>query len=230
LSAFLEKAGTSLAPLTALSYNGKPVRKPVDRKGVLFVFEGIDGTGKTTQALRLVEELGRAGHDVVYFREPSDSKWGRIIREKAVEEDSLTPIEELELFQNDRRENVEKNLKPAIDGGKIVVLDRYYYSTMAYQGAKGISSEKIRKDNEDFAPPPDLIFVFDLNPAAGLERISDRGRRDILFEREDYLDKVRAVFLGLKGERFIHVDASQPVETVAARIKKVVSRYLSCLD
>lgn len=203
------------------------MKESKEKKGILIVFEGIDGTGKTTQALRLVEVLEEAGYQAVYFREPSDSRWGLEIREKAVKEGSLTPEEELELFQNDRRENVEKNLKPAIDSGKIVVLDRYYFSTMAYQGAKGISPEKIRRDNEAFALPPDLVFVFDLDPAVGLGRISDRGRRDALFEREDYLHKVRAVFLSLRGDRFIRIDASHPIETIAARIKRAAVEFIA---
>jgi dTMP kinase len=202
------------------------VRKSEKRSGALFVFEGIDGTGKTTQAMRLVEELGRSGFEAVYFREPSDGRWGRIIREKAMEEDSLTPEEELDLFQKDRRQNVKRNLIPAIGSGKMVVLDRYYFSTMAYQGAKGISPQRIREENETFAPSPDLVFIFDLDPDTGLGRIAQRGARAVLFEREDYLEKVRAIFLGLKGREFIRVDASRSIEEVAALIKKTVFRFL----
>jgi dTMP kinase len=208
----------------------EPVKVLNNNKGILIVFEGIDGTGKTTQALKLVDELNKAGHPAVYFREPSDSRWGRKIREKAVVEDSLTPAEELDLFQMDRRENVDKNLKPAVKNGSIVVLDRYYFSTMAYQGAKGFSPEKIRRDNEKFALRPDLIFIFDLDPAVGLDRIAGRGPRDALFEKEDYLEKVRAIFLNLKGDRFIHIDASQSMDFVSVQIKKAVSQHFSYLD
>ena len=215
-----------LAPFHSLFYNGRPVRKQKKSKGYLIVFEGIDGTGKTTQALKLVEALEEAGHRAVYFREPSDSVWGKKIREMAVREDSLTPEEEYALFLNDRRENVRKNLKPSVEKGHIVVLDRYYFSTMAYQGAKGISVEKIKEENEAFALRPDLVLIFDLDPEQGLGRIGDRENRDVLFEREDYLKKVREIFLNLEGDRFIRIDASLPIDTVAARVKEIVFRLL----
>jgi dTMP kinase len=202
------------------------VRKEKKKRGFLFVFEGIDGTGKTTQALRLVEELNSAGHDAVYFREPSDSRWGLKIREKAVRADSLTPFEELELFLKDRRENVRKNLEPSVAGGRTVVLDRYYFSTMAYQGAKGIPVEKIKEANEAFAVPPDLVFIFDLKPSEGLSRIGTRGPVNVLFEREDYLKKVREIFLSLKGEMFIRIDASLSLDDISATIRRKVFHFI----
>ncbi|MBN2244466.1 MAG: dTMP kinase, partial [Candidatus Aminicenantes bacterium] len=107
------------------------------KKGILIVFEGIDGAGKTTQAEALMERLQKRGLRVLFLREPSEGKWGRLIRQKAAQEDSLSPEEELDLFQKDRQENVRLNLKPALREKKIVLLDRYYFSTMAYQGAKG---------------------------------------------------------------------------------------------
>jgi dTMP kinase len=128
-------------------------------KGFLIVFEGIDGTGKSTQAEILMMKLRKMGYDVVYFREPSQSKWGREIKRKALHPDSLSPEEELDLFLKDRKENVEKNLKPALGRKKIVILDRYYFSTIAYQGAKGIDQERIRRMNEDFVVDPDLVMI-----------------------------------------------------------------------
>jgi dTMP kinase len=80
------------------------------KEGVLIVFEGIDGAGKSTQAEILLNKLDELGYSVVYFREPSDSKWGQEIKRKAQYADSLTPQEELELFQKDREENVKNNL------------------------------------------------------------------------------------------------------------------------
>jgi len=82
-----------------------------------------------------------------------------LIKEKAKHPDSLTPQQELELFHKDRRENVEKNLKPALQRRKIIILDRYYFSTIAYQGAKGIDPNWIQTVNEEFAVRPDLVFI-----------------------------------------------------------------------
>jgi len=176
------------------------------RPGLLVVFEGIDGSGKTTQARALVRRLRRRGRQAVFFREPTRGTWGRAIKRMAARADSLTPEEELALFVKDRRENVARNLRPALAAGKIVVLDRYYFSTIAYQGAKGLDTARIRRLNESFAVPPDLVIILDVDASAGLGRIGGRKTRDELFEREDYLVRVARIFRGLAGPRFVHVD------------------------
>ncbi len=176
------------------------------RKGILIVLEGIDGSGKTTQARSLLGRLRRRGFKAAFFREPTRGKWGREIKRKAARDGSLTPEEELALFIKDRRENVERNLKPALAKGKAVVLDRYYFSTIAYQGAKGIDPRRIRRLNEAFAVRPDLVIVLDVEAGAGLARIAGRKRRDELFEREDYLARVREIFRGFRGPRVVHLD------------------------
>jgi dTMP kinase len=196
-------------------------RKMVLQKGILIVFEGIDGSGKSTQAKILLERLQEEDFDAVYFREPSKGKWGRKIKKKALHPDSLSPEEELDLFQKDRRENVEKNLKPALKEKKIVILDRYYYSNIAYQGAKGIDEKLIRRMNEEFAVEPDLVFIFDIDPKKGLERIENRKKKDKLFEREDYLVKVREIFRSFKGEKFVHIDALKSKEEISKEIQEI---------
>ena len=177
------------------------------RKGVLLVLEGIDGSGKSTQAGILLRKLRRLGYDSVRFREPTRGRWGREIRRKAVSENSLTPQEELDLFVRDREENVRKNLQPALAAKKTIVLDRYYFSTIAYQGAKGIDPAKIRRINERFAARPDLVFILDLGAPEGMGRIEDRKKKYRLFERKDYLARVRKIFQGFKGRMFVHIDA-----------------------
>jgi dTMP kinase len=196
------------------------------QKGILIVFEGIDGSGKSTQAEILLERLQEGDFDPVYFREPSKGKWGRKIKKKALHSDSLSPEEELDLFQKDRRENVEKNLKPALKKKRIVILDRYYYSTIAYQGAKGIDEKLIRRMNEEFIVEPDLVFIFDIDPQKGLERIENRKKKDKLFEREDYLVKVREIFRSFKGEKFVHIDALKSKEEIRKEIEEIVLRII----
>ncbi len=197
------------------------------KKGVLIVLDGIDGTGKTTQAQRLLAALQKKGADAVYFREPSDSQWGQAIKTKARIAGSVTPEEELDLFQRDRKENVEKNLIPALQEKKVIVLDRYYFSTIAYQGARGIDPEKIRSQNESFAVKPDLVFILDVGPQEGLNRISiSREKMDSHFERKDYLVKVREIFRGLDGDNIHHIDASRPEEDIYKDIEKIVFDYL----
>jgi dTMP kinase len=197
------------------------------KKGVLVVLEGIDGSGKSTQAALLVEKLRGKGFDVVYFREPTRGRWGRKIKKKALYSDSLSPQEELDLFLKDRKENVDKNLKPALSGRKIVILDRYYYSTIAYQGARGINIKRIRRMNEEFVIKPDLVFILDISPQKGLERIVDRQRKDKLFEEKDYLVKVRKIFKSIKGKGIIHIDAGKTKEEIGNKIEKIVFDYIS---
>lgn len=202
------------------------MKKMILRKGVLIVFEGIDGAGKSTQAEILLERLKAIGYDVAYFREPSESKWGREIKKRALLPDSLSPEEELGLFLKDRRENVERNLKPALEARKVVILDRYYYSTIAYQGAKGIDKEMIVRANEEFVVKPDLVFILDIDAKRGLERIQDRKKKDKLFEREGYLVKVRKIFRSFEGENIIHIDALKPKEEISKKIEASILAYL----
>jgi len=200
------------------------------KRGVLIVFDGIDGTGKTTQAKRLLETLKKKGFNAVYFREPSDSQSGREIKQKAALAGSLSAEEELDLFQKDRKENVAKNLKPALEQNKIVVLDRYYYSTIAYQGARGIDPLMIRKMNEEFAVKPDLVFILDITPREGLRRIEkNRKEKDLLFEQEDYLEKVREIFRSFKDKNIFHIDAFCSEEDVYKEIEKIVCVFFKDL-
>ncbi len=196
------------------------------KKGILVVLEGIDGSGKTTQARSLLRRLRTRGYKARFFREPTRGKWGRAIKKLAARADSLTPDEELDLFVRDRRENVEKNLKPALRAGQVVVLDRYYFSTIAYQGAKGIDAGRIRRMNEAFAVKPDLVVVLDVDAGAGLARIRGRKTRDELFEREDYLARVRDIFRGFKGPRFVHLDGRGDRRAIGKAIWAVVEPVL----
>lgn len=186
----------------------------VQRPGFLVVIEGIDGSGKSTQARLLAKQLKNVGLPVIILREPTRGKWGRQIRAKARVETTLNPQEELELFMRDRQDNVKRHIQPALNQGKIVILDRYYFSTMAYQGARGIDPDFIRRLNEAFAPRPDAVFILHLRAAEGLARIHHRRKKDILFEQERYLEKVEEIFGRLKGRHFYHLDATQSKEKI----------------
>ncbi len=201
-------------------------RKMRLKKGVLIVIEGIDGAGKSTQARLLLKKLRSEGYPAVYFREPTKGKWGRKIKKLAKRIRSLSPEEELALFLRDREENVTKNLRPALGRRKVVILDRYYFSTIAYQGAKGISQARIRRLHKKFAIKPDLVVVLDLNPAVGLKRIRTRKKKDVLFEREEYLTKVRKIFRSFRGRAFLCVKASRSRREVHGEIAARVQPLL----
>lgn len=215
--------------LPKLPHQGKIVgqKKMRLKKGMLIVIEGIDGAGKSTQARLLLKRLVAEGYPTVYFREPTRGRWGRKIKQLARRSEALSPEVELDLFLKDRKENVARNLKPALSRGKVVILDRYYFSTIAYQGARGISLTRLKRMNEKFAVRPDLIFILDIDPEEGLRRIRARKRRDLLFERRDYLAKVRKIFRRFRGRKFIHLDAARPKGDVQQEIAAKVLSFLN---
>jgi dTMP kinase len=173
-------------------------------KGLFIVIEGIDGTGKSTQAKRLAEWFRNQGRDVVLSREPTDGPWGAKVRASAAT-GRLAPEEELEYFLNDRRQHVDELINPAIAAGKVVILDRYYFSTMAYQSARGFDPSEIRARNEAFAPIPDLLLILDLGIDLALNRIGARGDTANEFEKRENLEHCRNVFLSLSLEPFTRV-------------------------
>lgn len=191
---------------------------------MLIAIEGIDGAGKTTNAWFLKEELERRGFKVVVLKEPTNSIWGRKIKETVTKR--LDPEEELELFILDRKYDVEHNILPALKEGKIVIMDRYYYSNIAYQGATGLDIEEIKRRNEEIAPKPDLVILLDVDPKKGVERIKNRGDHPNKFEDLEYLQKVRDIFLSIKDDNIVLVDANRELEEVKKDVLNVVLSYL----
>jgi len=192
-------------------------------QGIFIVIEGIDGTGKSTQSKRLAEWFRSRGREVALSREPTDGPWGKKLRESETT-GRLSAEEELECFLNDRREHVEMSIKPALAEGKVVILDRYYFSTMAYQGARGFDPAEIRRRNEAFAPQPDLLLILDLSVESAHGRIGARGDTANEFEQRDTLGRCREIFLSLRDEPFACViDAEPSLNEVTADILSVVT-------
>jgi len=167
------------------------------KHGVLIAVEGIDGSGKSTQVQRLAAALRAAGHDVVATREPSVGPFGQRIRAMVHSGEAAAPEEELRWFLADREQHVREVIEPALAAGKVVITDRYFLSTAAYQGARGLGAEAILKQCEERFPLPDLALVLDVDPALGLARARSRGAGlDGVFEREEYLERVAGLFRG----------------------------------
>jgi dTMP kinase len=185
--------------------------------GFLIAIEGIDGAGKTTQAQHIQSTLQARKLAVVRTKEPTTGKWGQILRDSAVT-GRLSLQEEVEHFIRDRREHVETVIKPALADGAIVVVDRYYFSSMAYQGANGIDPNEIMALNEQFAPEPDLLVLLDIDPKNGLERIKTRGDRANHFEKTGTLEKAREIFLAIQKPYLIKLDALQDTEALCRLI------------
>ena len=198
------------------------------KRGLLIAFEGIDGTGKSTQIGLLAEYLSARGCTVVTTREPTDGPYGRKIRSLFASRHRLTPAEELGLFMDDRREHVRELLVPALAEGKVVLTDRYYLSTVAYQGAAGHDPAVILADNEKFAPAPDLVLLLTLTPAESVHRIQTlRGESLNDFEREDVLAKVAAVFAGFEMGYIARIDAATAPDKVHEEIAAKVDELLT---
>lgn len=187
-------------------------------QGKLIVIEGIDGTGKSTQASMLAEALKKQQHEVIESFEPTNGPWGSKLRKSATS-GRLSIEEELELFIKDRQQHVEELIIPTIERGGIVILDRYYFSTMAYQGARGINPEDIRARNEAFAPAPDILLILDLPVDVALKRIGVRDGQANEFEKRESLQFCRDLFLSLKDEPYAHViNTNATVDQVHAEV------------
>ena len=181
--------------------------------GSLIIFEGIDGTGKSTQVRLLAEALEKQGEVVITSREPTDGPFGQKLR-ASMTEGRLSPEEELALFHDDRKDHIEHLILPSLAAGKVVILDRYYFSTMAYQGARGFDPQKIREENESFAPVPDHVFLLELPVEVALQRIGGRDGSGNTFEQEENLKACDAIFKEI-DEPFVHrVNAHQPPEAI----------------
>lgn len=196
-------------------------------KGILLAFEGIDGSGKSTQARRFADWATEQGLDVVRTREPTDGPWGKKIRAARFTE-RMPPEEELAAFIADRAEHVETVIRPALNRGALVVVDRYYYSTVAYQGARGFEPKELLAKNRSFAPIPDMVVLVDLDPKEALSRIQSRGEGQDLFENIAELTKVRALFRSLSDTHVALIDGARNADAVFAEIlKRVLSGPLA---
>ncbi len=190
-------------------------------RGILIAFEGIDGAGKTTQLRRVAAELVRAGLTVRVSKEPTDGPHGARIRRSATE-GRLPPREELEAFLADRRAHVADLLAPALARGEVVLVDRYYLSSVAYQGARGLEPDEVLHLNEAFAPRPDLVVLIDVPPKVGLARVRSRDVVENLFEREDELGQARAIFDQLQGEHIRRLDGCRDREPLTLEILTLI--------
>ncbi|MEL6104809.1 MAG: dTMP kinase [Planctomycetota bacterium] len=178
------------------------------KSGIFIVVDGIDGAGKTTQVQRFCDLFRRAKEEVLCSKEPTSGRWGQELRRSA-QAGRLDPAEELDLFIRDRQEHVTEVIQPALDAGSVVIVDRYFYSTIAYQGTRGADVESLSAQMRDLFPIPDMAFFLDLPVALAMERIeSERGDAPNEFEKADALQKCRAVF-----ESLAHFDEVELIDS-----------------
>lgn len=208
-------------------------------RGIFITFEGGDGAGKTTQMKLLGEFLQAQGHGVTVTREPGGTPLGAQIRELVLHSrEHIAPRAEALLYAADRAHNVATVVRPALERGDIVLQDRYFDSSVAYQGSGRVLGAEEIKQISLWAVDglvPDLTVLLDLDQAAASERLQAQDKPFDRFESEkaEFHEKVRHAFLQIAAaeeERFLVVDASKPVDEIAAAIAQRVSVLVDTLN
>lgn len=204
--------------------------------GVFIVLEGIDGAGKSTQAKLLKLWFEEKGYEVVLTKEPTDTPFGKLIRrlvltggrEGIIDGAKISHEAEALLFAADRAEHVDKLIKPALESGKVVISDRYFYSSLAYQWARGLDLEWLIDLNR-FAIRPDVVILLDLPVKESMKRIKTRSIKtefDKIFELQK---KVRENYLKL-AERFPEIKIVNALEDVEGVHRQIVALVEALLE
>ena len=203
--------------------------------GHFFSFEGIDGSGKSTQAKVLAEELRAMGHKVTLTREPGGSPGAEEIRRLVLEGDPgrWSAETEILLFTAARRDHLERTIRPALLRGEIVITDRFADSTRMYQGiSRGDLADTVNALHRlMIGIEPDLTFLIDIDPEIGLGRAQARAGKEMRFEAMglDLQRKMRVGFLALaeKAQRFRVIDGSGAAQDIAALVLAAARAHLS---
>jgi len=205
--------------------------------GKLIVLEGGEGSGKSSVIKHLANVLEADGKNVVRSREPGGTPGGEIIRRILITSgSSFDPIANAMLFASARRDHVEKLIRPALNDGKWVIVDRYILSTLAYQGyGEGVDRDFLIRMHEETTGPlwPDLTIVLDIDPRIGLDRskarLSGEGSNEDRFEGLDiaFHDRVRRGMLEYELSPRIMVDASAPIDHVASDVASKVNAFFA---
>ena len=193
-------------------------------RGKLIVVEGIDGAGKTTIAKYLVNTLISNGFKAIYTREPYHPQIIKLLESKGKE---LGAIMEALLLAADRYLHIQEVIKPHLEVGYYVICDRYYYSSLTYQTARGADINWIRTINF-FIIRPDVSIYLDVNPEVGLSRLSKNSERRLRYlENIELLQKVRNNYLNLvRNEELMYVNAEKPLSEVKTDVVNIIKRKL----
>ena len=194
---------------------------------MFIVIDGPDGVGKSTQVKMLANHMReKYKRAVVELSEPTkESDAGIAIRESIENKRRLEPIIEATFFIEDRRYDVQKRILPALKKNKTVVLDRYYFSTIAYQSALGIPPEELYEMQMNFIIEPDLVFILHCPIDTAKKRINERGEQDVM-EQSDYQVRVDEIFRGFTSDHMFHIEADKPIDEVHAEIVEKTDTFI----
>lgn len=196
--------------------------------GKFIVFEGLDGSGQSTQSELLSGFLINKGYNVVLTKEPTlDSEAGKKIRKILDKEMRVTSKELQALMVQDRKEHLEKTIIPALKERKIVISDRYFFSTFAFGSSDGLDLEWLIEMNNQFLYP-DITFLLKVNPEVCIERIKKRGEKVALFEKREKLAEVWKTYkiLPERFENIYVIDGEKSIEKVFERVKGIINSRL----
>ena len=204
-------------------------------KNLFIVFDGMDGCGKSTQMSMLHDYLFKKDKRIriLSTREPTYGKYGKKIREMLAEhKDPYSDAENLlEMYVKDREDHVNNLIKPFLkkdyDNVSIVLCDRYYYSTIAYQHTQGIELNRIIALNKDMLKP-DIAIILDLHPETALKRIA-KERAEEKFEKLEFMKELRKAFHAMKDllpDNMVYIDTSGSVEETHEKIKKAIEKAI----
>jgi len=196
----------------------------MNKRGIFVCIEGIDASGKTTHARKLVENLRSKGFNAVYTTEPTLGEIGKFIRNHVLQgQERVSSIMEALLFAVDRIEHVENTIKPALQEGKTVVSDRYVYSSLAYQGAAGLDLKWIEEINK-FAIQPDLTIYIDIPAEVVFERLK---REKSVMENFQTQHRVREIYLKFVADgKLTPINGNRPAGEVEKDILETVLRFI----
>ena len=200
--------------------------------GLFVVFEGVDGSGKSTQSRALKHRLTEAGRASTLLREPGGTPTGERIRQWLKDEHEITPLAELFLFSAARASLVESVIRPALQSGEIVVCDRYTYSTVAYQGyGRGLDADTIRQLNAIATGElvPDIVVLLDLAPEESFNRKLGTPLDRIEREQQDFHQRVREGYIEMAKkdpERWLVLDSTQSKQELSGLIWQRVEGML----
>jgi dTMP kinase len=208
-------------------------------RGKFVTFEGIDGSGKTTQLRMLASDLRVKGYNVLTTMEPGGTPLGRRLREAFLEtEENVSPLAELLLFAADRAQHIDLLITPAIEEGKIIISDRFADATFAYQGAGRGFPERLVNQVIKLATgglKPDLTLFFDVSVDKALMRTNSRSKSGekinrMDFETTEFYERVRAAYLQIsekEPDRFVKIDANSSVEEIHKLVLQIITDFLA---
>lgn len=186
--------------------------------GLFCVIEGIDGSGKSTLTEKVASELRKQSRPVAQLVEPTDLPSGKAIRNALKSAEPLSDAHFLEMFFEDRKNNLKQRVCPALLQGKTVIQDRYFYSTAAYQSKTTTEARTVLEQSLKLFPEPDVLCFIDVTLELALSRITQRNEIREVFEKESELSRIQNNYHSILPQKTLRLDGSKTIEQLVLEI------------